>query len=231
MSHVQGAGNSGTTHVGTTSLFTLMAAGIASLVTCMFLPPVPTNVKKNRNVKNPKPPYLLTSKEKFQQGLGNGSSSTDSPTPTGKTTAAILQPKKGLSSASQKPPTWPFPSGVTSDPKPKLESLPNDLPDSGCPQIGTVKETAIGLLMVTRHEYSESGKLEPIWEPAEEIQKVDHKSGCSYNLIQPIRRENRPQSGSATETATKQLTFLEIIQRARKLSLSKTFSQPTKSEE
>ena len=34
--------------------------------------------------------FLTTSQEKFQQKDGNGSSNTDSPTPTGKNTPAIL---------------------------------------------------------------------------------------------------------------------------------------------
>lgn len=38
--------------------------------------------------------YLLTSPEKFQQERGNGSSNTDSPTPTGKNVSAILKKKE-----------------------------------------------------------------------------------------------------------------------------------------
>jgi hypothetical protein len=62
---------------------------------------------------------LLTSPEKSQQEPGNGSSNTDSPTPTGNNTAVILQPRNGLSlpwepqqpslsgASSERP--WPFP--------------------------------------------------------------------------------------------------------------------------
>lgn len=44
-----------------------------------------------------KTPYLETSPEKFQQLLGSGFSSLDSPTRTGNPTPAILLPKKGSS--------------------------------------------------------------------------------------------------------------------------------------
>lgn len=48
-----------------------------------------------------KVPFLETSQEKFQQLRGSGSYRSACPTPTGKNTAAILQPPSGSSSPTE----------------------------------------------------------------------------------------------------------------------------------
>lgn len=69
--------------------------------------------------------YLLTSPEKFQQQHGNGSSNTDSHTPTGKTVAAILRSLDASSS------WWEIPKLLVSPWEDSLENQPQTKNENG----------------------------------------------------------------------------------------------------
>lgn len=159
---------------------------------------------KDHQSENPqntmkKVPFLLTSPEKSQQEPGNGSSNTDSPTPTGKTIAAILQPKKDSTSVSQTSVQFPFPKEDTLEPRSLMESN-SDLSKLIKIQRYYLRSDWTQELHVTRDQLPEF--LEGGWQ-------VAPGQGLSPN-------------GSPEGIAIKALTWSEIIDKHRKLSSSKT---------
>lgn len=179
-----------------------MVESCVSLAVSAFLPPGSSQPKHQNQKDMKKPPYLLTSQEKFRRERGNGSCNTDSPTPTGKPIAAILQPKKDSTSVSQTSVQFPFPKEDTSVAAPVKKT---DLAD---------------LVKISRYDPKKDYEQE-YWVPPSEL--VDY-------LAKGFVVHNHP-GGSPEETATKPLTSSEIIDKYRKLCLLRTLYRPIKSEE
>lgn len=164
---------------------------------------------------------------------GSGSSNMDSPTPTGKPIAAILQPKKGLSSVSQT---------FTQSPSPKVDT-------SEIPKVGQMVET-IEVRKYLKDQDFEQSLIIPKYDLEKWLARgyvAHYKMGPkpkNHDLDDLVAQEcidpetgvmttkwvKPQQNGSPGETATKVLTFTEIINKYRALCLLRTLCPPTKSD-